>query len=147
MKKTHGSSTAEVGAGGADQIALYSEAQALPFRAICNALRGLIEKALPGATSKIWHGSPVWFAGENPVVGYNATKKTVNLLFWNGQALDEPAFKPVGKHGAAQALFTDTAEIDPGMVRRWMEKAGANVLDWRAYIKELRESSRAAGST
>src|SRR5262245_35403804 len=91
-------------------VAAYAEAQPPAFRAVCDALRELITKALPRATAKVWHGSPVWFIGENPVVGYNATAKAVNLLFWNGQAFDEPVLKPVGKYRAAQAIFRETAE-------------------------------------
>jgi hypothetical protein len=32
----------------------------------------------------------VWFIDDNPVVGYSASAKSVNLLFWNGQALGYP---------------------------------------------------------
>jgi hypothetical protein len=77
--------------------------------------------------------------GENPVVGYNATAKTVNLLFWNGQAFDEPALRPVGKYRAAQAVFREAAEIDPKVVRRWLKKAKSDVFDSKAYFQKLRE--------
>src|SRR6185436_13791742 len=87
-----------------DPIEAYSQAQPPAFRTICDELRKLIDAALPKATSKVWHGSPVWFSGENPVVGYSANKTSVNLLFWNGRALDED-LEPVGKYGAAQAKF------------------------------------------
>jgi hypothetical protein len=99
----------------------------------------LIARALPKATARVWHGSPVWFIGENPVVGYSATKQGVHLLFWNGRAFDEPDLKPVGKYRAAQAVFGDAAEIDPKMVRRWLKKAGADVFDSVAFFKKLRE--------
>jgi hypothetical protein len=127
-------------AGGADPIAAYAEPQTPAFRAICEALRPLIDAALPTATSKVWHGSPVWFIDDNPVVGYNATAKGVNLLFWNGQAFDEPALKPVGKYRAAQAVFDDAAAIDAKEIRRWLKKAKADVFDSRAFFKKLRES-------
>jgi hypothetical protein len=123
----------------ADTIAAYTEAQPPVFRAICDILRALIDAALDKATSKVWHGSPVWFIDDNPVVGYNATAKTVNLLFWNGQAFDEPALKPVGKYRAAQAVFDDAAAIDAKVVRRWLKKAKADVFDSRAFFKKLRE--------
>jgi hypothetical protein len=109
------------------------------FRGICDLLRELIDIALPKATSKVWHGSPVWFIDENPVVGYNVTAKTVNLLFWNGQAFDEASLRPVGKYRAAQASFGDAAEIDPKVVRRWLKKAKSDVFDSKAFFKELRE--------
>jgi hypothetical protein len=129
----------EDGPNGNDQISAYSEVQPLPFQAICDALRKLIDTALSRATSKVWHGSPVWFIDDNPVVGYNATAKTVNLLFWNGQAFGEPALKPVGKYRAAQAVFGDAAEIDPTVIRRWLKKAKSDVFDSKAFFKKLRE--------
>ena len=122
-----------------DEIDAYSKAQALQFRKMCGALRKLIDTALPKATCKVWHGSPVWFLDDNPVVGYSVTAKTVNLLFWNGLAFREPALKPVGKYGAAQAVFTDTAEIDPTVIRRWLKKAKADVFDSKAFFAKMRK--------
>jgi hypothetical protein len=127
---------------GADQITAYSEVQSPAFRVMCDVLRKLIDKALPKATSKVWHGSPVWFIDDNPVVGYNATAKTVNLLFWNGQAFDEPNLKPVGKYRAAQAVFRDAVEIDPKVIRRWLKKASADVFDSIAFFRKLREGKK-----
>jgi len=139
MKKSENSKSVEGSPNGADQIATYSQTEPLALRAICDLLRELIDTALPRATSKVWHGSPVWFIDDNPVVGYNATAKAVNLLFWNGQAFDEPALKPVGKYRAAQALFGAAAEIDPRVIRRWMKKAKSDVFDSKAYFKKLRD--------
>ena len=139
MKKPAKLKTAERDAHGHDQIAAYTQAQPLAFRALCDVLRELITNVLPKATSKVWHGSPVWFIDENPVVGYNATAKTVNLLFWNGQAFDEPDLKPVGKYWAAQAVFGDAAEIDPRLIRRWLKKAKLDVFDSKSFFKKLRE--------
>src|SRR5271156_4379248 len=105
MKKPPGSKSVQIATQEQDSIAAYSEAQPPEIQSICNLLRGVIESALPKATCKVWHGSPVWFIDENPVVGYSASSKTVKLLSWNGKAFDEPALKPVGKHRAAQAEF------------------------------------------
>ena len=132
--------TAEQDSDGDNQIAAYSQAQSLAFRTICDVLWDLITAALPKAKSKVWHGSPVWFIDENPVVGYNATAKTVNLLFWNGQAFDEPDLKRVGKYCAAQAVFGDATEIDPKVVRRWLKKAKTDVFDSKSFFKKLREN-------
>lgn len=109
------------------------------MRSMCEFLRKLIVAALPKATAKVWHGSPVWFIDDNPVVGYNATAKTVNLLFWNGKAFDEADLLPVGKYGAAQAKFGDSGEIDAKVIRRWLKKAGSAVFDSKAFFKKLRE--------
>jgi hypothetical protein len=139
LKKASTAKTVERDASAADLIAAYAQAQPPGFRTMCDLLRELVDMALPNATSKIWHGSPVWFIDDNPVVGYNATVKSVNLLFWNGKALDDPDLEPVGKYGAAQAIFHDVAEIDPKAIRRWLKKARANVFDSKAFFKKLRE--------
>jgi len=135
MKKPREANDAPKG----DPIAAYSEAQSPAFAAICDELRQLISAAIPKASCKVWHGSPVWFIKENPVVGYNATAKTVNLLFWNGNAFDEHGLAPVGKYQAAQAKFADASELDPPVIRRWLKKAKADVFDSKAFFKKLRE--------
>jgi len=140
MKKAVQSKTIERDPNDAKQITAYSKAQTLEFRAICDLLRELIETALPKATSKVWHGSPVWFIDDNPVVGYNATAKSVNLLFWNGQAFDEAGLKPVGKYRAAEVKFRDAAEVDQKVIRRWLKKAKSDVFDSKAFFKKLREA-------
>jgi hypothetical protein len=139
MKESGESKSVQGDSEGEDQIEAYAQAQSLEFRAICDRLRGLIDTALPKATSKVWHGSPVWFIEDNPVVGYNATASSVNLLFWNGQAFDEPALRPVGKYRAAQATFRDGAEIDLEVVLRWLKKAETGIFDSKAHFKKLRE--------
>ncbi len=139
MKKPRQLKVTEVARSGDDQIAEYSSGQAPALRTICARLRDLIDAALPKAISKVWHGSPVWFMDDNPVVGYNATGKTVNLLFWNGQAFGEPGLQSVGKYGAARAVFSDAGEIDLKVIRRLLKKAKSNVFDSRAFFKKLRE--------
>jgi len=119
----------------ADSIAHYAKTQTPEYAAICHALRAEVDAVLPKATSKIWHGSPVWFVGENPVVGYNVTaKKGVNLLFWNGKSFGEPALKAAGKFRAAQIQFTDVSEVDPKALRRWLKKAGTDIWDSRGWF-------------
>ena len=119
-------------------IIKYNDSQTAAAAQICQLLMDAIDNDLPGATSKIYHGSPVWFIDDNPVVGYSATKKAVNLLFWNGQAFDEPGLKPLGNYRAAQATFADAAEIAPTAVRRWLKKAKADVFDSKSFFKKLR---------
>ena len=58
-------------------------------KAICVGLRQEIEKNLSESTSKVWHGHPVFFLANNPVVGYAKLKDSVQLLFWSGQSFDE----------------------------------------------------------
>ena len=139
MKKVAKSKDGEAVPKSDDQVATYAQGQPPTLRTICDLLRELIDKALPNATSKVWHGSPVWFIDDNPVVGYNATKTTVNLLFWNGQAFDEAGLKAVGKNRAAQAVFVDAAQIDPKVIRRWLKKSKSDVFDSRSFFQKLRE--------
>jgi len=111
-------------------IAAYDAAQPAREAPICRRLRAEIERALPGATSKVWHGAPVWFVGDTPVVGYSVPARGgVALLFWNGQAFRDPAMKPVGKFKAAQVLFEDSSEIKVAPLRRWLEKAETQLWD------------------
>ncbi len=139
MKNSGKSRSAEGPPNGDDQVAAYSQVQPPAFRTVCDLLRELIAGEIPKASSKVWHGSPVWFIHDNPVVGYSATAKSVNLLFWNGQAFDEAGLRPVGKYGAAQATFGDSAEVDPKVIRRWLKKAKSDVFDSKSFFKKLRE--------
>jgi hypothetical protein len=144
MKKNAASKPAADGTQEDDPIAAYAQTLTPALRAICDELRALITTALPEAASKVWHGSPVWFLEENPVVGYSATAKAVQLLFWNGQAFGDPALQPVGKYRAAQAVFADAAQLDPKVIRLWLKKARSDVFDSKAFFKKLRESRRKA---
>lgn len=148
MKKTKQKKAAKGAAGKTservrdeDPISAYAREQPLPLRRVCRLLREAIDAALPEATSRIWHGAPVWFRDEHPVVGISTTAREVKLLFWNGQALDEPELEPVGKFRAAQARFSHVDEVDERVLRRRLKKAGANVLDSKALAKEMRERS------
>ena len=142
MKKPAEPQAANRDADGDDRIAAYSETQTAAFQTVCELLRELIDSTLPKASSKIWHGSPVWFIDENPVVGYSANAKAVSLLFWNGRAFDEPELRPVGKYRAAQAKFVDASAIDPKVIRRWLKKAKSDIFDSRAFFQKLRANKQ-----
>jgi hypothetical protein len=119
-------------ASSGDDISNYSATLSPAYAGICQKLRDEIDAALPHATSKIWHGSPVWFVGENPVTGYHTTaKKGVNLLFWSGQMFDEPMLKATGKFQAAQIQFNDAEEIDLKSLRGWLNKASSIIWDYK----------------
>ena len=127
---------------GTDPITAWCCAQPPAEPDICTTLHTLITTALPKATSKVWHGSPVWFIDDNPVVGYSAKAKAISLLFWNGQAFKEPGLKPVGKYGAAEAIFRDADELDAPAIRRWLRKAKTDVFDSKAFFQKLRAGQR-----
>ena len=118
-----------------DVITTYAKTQTPEFAAICHTLRKEIDALLPEAASKIWHAMPVWFIGENPVVGYKATPKHVNLLFWNGQSFDEAALQAAGKFRAAQIQFTDVSQIGLVALRRWLKKARTDIWDYKGLCQ------------
>lgn len=124
-----------------DTIQAYVNKLAPEFKALAAVLRTAIDRALPKATSKVWHGHPVWFDGENPVVGFDARKDRVNILFWNGQALDEPGLRPVGKYRAAGKSYQTADDVDLVELRRCLLKARANVFDGVTYFRALREAA------
>jgi hypothetical protein len=117
-----------------DPISAYDKAQTSAQATICASLRKTFDAALPKSTSKVWHGSPVWFIGENPVVGYTARPAGVAVLFWNGQEFDEPLLEAVGKFHAAQVKYAQMADIDAKLLARWLRKAKTDIWDaagWR----------------
>ena len=130
----------------ADAITHYAETQSAAHAAICQALRTQIDATIPKAASKIWHGSPVWFVGENPVVGYSVTAKNgVSLLFWNGLSFGDPDLKPVGTGGrAARICFTDADQLETKPLRRWLKRAGTEVFDSLGYFRAQRAAKKKA---
>lgn len=118
-----------------DPIDDYNRAQAAASRDLCVALRQLIDKGLPRAESKVWHGGPVWFIEGNPVVGYWVRKKGVQLLFWSGQSFDEPGLEPEGTFKASQMLYTSTDEIKATVLARWLRKAKKIQWDYKNIAK------------
>ena len=117
-------------------VAEYDAAQSPAAADTCRTLRAEIERAIPRAAGEVWHGSPVWFLGETPVVGYKARAQGgVVLLFWNGQALDASGLEPIGKFKAAQASYDDASGIELPALRRWLKLAGTKLWD----VGEARE--------
>lgn len=126
-----------------DSILKYEAALAPALADIAMLLRENIEKSLPKATSKVWHGHPVWFDGENPLVGYDARKASVNILFWNGKKLGEEGLVPVGKYRAAGKKYEQASDVNLVELRRCLKKARLNVFDGVTYFKKLRAAAKA----
>jgi hypothetical protein len=102
---------------------------------ICNILMNEINGNLPNSASKIWHGSPVWFINDNPIVGYSKLKNCVQLLFWSGQTFAEDDLKSVGKYKAAEARFTEPDEINYEQLKRWLAKSNEIQWDYKNIAK------------
>jgi hypothetical protein len=127
-----------------DAIAAYNAALLPNYAAVCNQLRTEIDKALPKATSKLWHGHPVWFINDTPVAGYNITaKKGVNLLFWSGQLFEDPVLVAAGKFKAAQIQYSNVSEIDAKILRRWLKKSSSIIWDYKNLCRVSTEAHRA----
>jgi hypothetical protein len=116
-----------------DEIDRYARSQIPAHAEICNVLRKEIDSILSEAASRIYYAMPVWFIGDNPVVGYNAKPDYVNLLFWNGQAFNEKELPAAGKFKAAQIKFTKASEIDKKSLRRWLRKSKSAVWDVKGH--------------
>ena len=110
---------------------LYSE-EAL----LCEVLHALIVEVLPEAKGKVWHGHPVWFLEDNPVVGYSKLKDSVRMLFWSGQSFDEPLLMPEGSFKAAEFRFKEVDDIQIEVVKRCLEKAREIQWDYKNIVKK-----------
>ena len=118
-----------------DTITAYHLILSADDQLICAKLRSCIDAALPEAESKIWHAHPVWFLDGNPVVGYSRLKDCIRLLFWSGQGFDEPGLKPEGKFKAAEARYTEAAQIDDAELTCWLGKAREIQWDYKNIVK------------
>lgn len=118
-----------------EEIVRYNEAQEPGAREICVALAKQIERALPEAEGKVWHAIPVWFLDGNPIVGYSKLKDCVRLLFWSGQSFDEDGLAPEGKFKAAEARYTDVAQVDGKKLARWLAESREVQWDYNNLVK------------
>jgi hypothetical protein len=127
-----------------DDIGAYAKKLKLKEKAIADSLRKTIDAALPKSTSKVWHGHPVWFIGENPVVGYSTKTTGIALLFWNGQSFGEPALAPIGKFHAAELVYADVADIEAKLLARCLKKAKTDIWDAVAWRKQAMAKKKAS---
>ena len=116
-------------------IEAYHAALPDAARAVCDLRAREIQAALPDAVGKVWHRHPVWFLDGNPVAGYSLLKGGVRLLFWSGQSFDEPGLHPEGSFKAAEARYTEAAQVDVAALRRWLGKARDIQWDYQHLVK------------
>jgi hypothetical protein len=117
------------------EIQSYNNKQSTADKEICNALAAEINAYLPEAESKIWHGHPVWFLEENPVVGYGKLKDCIRLLFWSGQSFEEADLVKEGKFKAAEMRYTAADEINKKDLKRWLGKSKKILWDYKNIVK------------
>ncbi|MEZ5989278.1 MAG: DUF1801 domain-containing protein [Planctomycetota bacterium] len=113
----------------------YNAAQAPGDRAICALLAAQIDRALPEAENKVWHGHPVWFLDGNPIVGYSKLKGCIRLLFWSGQSFEEDGLAVEGKFKAAEARYTEAGQVDTKALRRWLTKSRDIQWDYKNLVR------------
>lgn len=105
------------------------------YVAVCEKLAQIIEEHVPQATSKVWHGHPVWFLVENPIVGYSLLKNGVQLLFWSGQSFTTPGLTPEGSFKAAQIYYKQLSDIDENKLAAWLHEAETVQWDYKNIVK------------
>lgn len=120
----------------------YNDAQIEENKAICQLLNKEIDFNLAKAESKIWHGAPVWFLDDNPIVGYFVRKEGVSLLFWSGQSFDELGLKKEGTFKAAEARYFSVDEINTKDLKRWLSKAEKIQWDYKNIVKRKGQLKR-----
>ncbi len=124
------------------EISGYHQNFAEQDKAICKILSEAITQNLKGAENKIWHRHPVWFLDGNPIVGYSKLKDCIRLLFWSGQSFDEPGLAPEGSFKAAEARYTDAAQIKITDLKRWLKKSAAIQWDYKNIVKRKGQLER-----
>jgi hypothetical protein len=117
-------------------ISEYNLSQTESDRAICDVLAADIEKSLPDAEGKIWHGHPVWFLDGNPIVGYSKQKSGIRLMFWSGASFDEADLNVIGKKFRDASIFySGVDEIVKKDLKRWLTKSRDIQWDYKNIVK------------
>jgi uncharacterized protein YdhG (YjbR/CyaY superfamily) len=113
----------------------YNDAQPAAERAICQLLAEQIDRGLPEAENKIWHGHPVWFLDGNPIVGYSKLKDCVRLLFWSGQSFSEDGLEKEGSFQAAEVRYTAIDPVHTGKLERWLAESREIQWDYKNLVR------------
>ncbi|MEV0730655.1 DUF1801 domain-containing protein [Polymorphospora sp. NPDC050346] len=99
-----------------------------PLREVGEKLRPVIEAALPDATGAMWHGHPVWGAGDkpgkNPICLVKAYSSYVTFGLWRGQEITDASGRLVaGARQMASVKVRTVDEIDPALFADWLRQA------------------------
>ena len=113
----------------------YNARQSQVDRGVCDLLAEQIHRGLPEADAKVWHAHPVWFLDGNPVVGYSKLKSCIRLLFRSGHSFEETGLQDEGSFKAAEARYTDAAQVDVEALRRWLGNARDIQWDYKNIVK------------
>jgi hypothetical protein len=114
----------------------YNEQQEPGDKEVCDLLAHEIDRGLPEAENKVWHGHPVWFIEGNPIVGYSKQKPGIRLMFWSGADFGEAALDVVGKKFKdASVFYNDVCEVSKRDLHRWLKRARDVQWDYRNLAK------------
>ncbi len=114
----------------------YNERLDPSDKEVCETLALEIDKSLPKAENKVWHGHPVWFLDGNPIVGYSKQKPGIRLMFWSGKDFSEPGLDVVGKKFKdASVFYNQASEIVKKDLRRWLKKGIEIQWDYKNIVK------------
>jgi hypothetical protein len=91
-------------------------------------LGDIIGSELPGATTKLYHGIPVWCVADQPTVGIKPAKAHLSVLFFRGQRIPDATGTLIGSGSfeLASVKLTSAADLDEDAVRSWLRTARAN---------------------
>ena len=113
----------------------YNKSLSKEDRKIADLLARTIDRCLPAAENKLWHAHPAWFLDGNPVVGYSKLKTCVRLLFWSGQSFAEPGLKKEGSFKAAEARYTESAQVDVKVLAKWLAESREIQWDYKNIVR------------
>ena len=114
-----------------DQFEEYNNQFEGSLQVVCIKLCDLINQKLKNATSKMYHGAPVWFIDENPIVGYSKKKNGIALLFWSGQSFSNKGLCSIGNFKAAEKVYTKIEEINENELNKWLDEALSIQWDYK----------------
>ena len=78
---------------------------------------------------------PGFFLYGIPVVVYSKLKTCVRLLFWSGQSFAEPGLKKEGSFKAAEARYTESAQVDVKVLAKWLAESREIQWDYKNIVR------------
>ncbi len=95
------------------------------------AVTDILDGELPEATTKVYHGIPVWCVGDEPTIGIKPAKAHLSVLFFRGQRIADPAGMLVasGSFEMASVKLASAADLDEDALRRLARAAKATDLE------------------
>ena len=111
------------------QVDGFLAKQPPPLRAILDALRALIEEAMPDATTSLKWGMPFYARGKAMVVAMGAHKAHVNLLLPGppGTYPDPDGLLQGDGKSGRRLVLTTLDELPRAKVRAWLKIAAKRV--------------------